>query len=380
LIIENESERLLVDKIVENNNLDIWSDNLNDVMVTPAQKDLFKNAGIKYTVFIEDVGAIIASNEAQHESLKGGAFFDTFRSTAEVMEFVDELKATYPDMITTSEIGKTLDGKSIVGVHIASGKGSPDKPRIFFFGGQHAREWITVTTVNYIVDHFLKGYGSNDTLTTLLDFFDWTYIPILNVDGYDYTWTNDRLWRKNRRVNSGTTCRGVDTNRNWSYMWNRGGSSTNPCTETYHGVGPNSEAESSSVSRFLTSTPRIKLFIDFHSYSQLLMSPYGYTNAYPPDYGGQLVMMQDTVNAIRRVHNVVYTPGSIANTIYIASGSSVDYAYSLGIVHSYTYELRDTGRFGFVLPANQIVPQGEEIIDGMIMMLNNLMAEETRKK
>ncbi len=43
-----------------------------------------------------------------------------------------------------------------------------------------------------------------------------------------------------------------------------------------------------------------------------------------------------------------------------ADGITIDWTYEQGIKYSYTFELRDTGRYGFLLPANQIIPTAEE--------------------
>jgi len=67
------------------------------------------------------------------------------------------------------------------------------------------------------------------------------------------------------------------------------------------------------------------------------------------------------VAALTAVYNTRYTTGTITNVLYAASGNAVDYAYqTCGITYSYTIELRDTGTYGFQLPASQITPTGAE--------------------
>lgn len=105
-------------------------------------------------------------------------------------------------------------------------------------------------------------------------------IPIVNIDGYDYTWTTNRLWRKNLRKNAHSSCLGVDPNRNWNYKWNAtGGASENPCSDTYRGPSPFSEPESTAIGNFTKNMPNLKGYIDFHSYSQLWMRPWGYAHS-----------------------------------------------------------------------------------------------------
>jgi len=179
--------------------------------------------------------------------------------------------------------------------------------------------------------------------------------------------------RKTRR-NNGNGCFGVDPNRNWPYQWNTGGSSNNPCSDTYMGPTAGSEPEVKAMTDYLRNTPRIKNYCDWHSYSQLFMGPWGWSFSLPTDYNKQYAVMQTGAAAIRNVHGTVFQYGSIANTIYQASGSSTDFAYSLGIVHSYAFELRDTGRYGFVLPVSMIRPTGEEMIESVYVMADAVLA------
>lgn len=96
------------------------------------------------------------------------------------------------------------------------------------------------------------------------------------VAGFVYSQTNDRLWRKNRQTQNGSTCVGRDINRNWPYQWNiSGGSSPNPCGETYRGQAPGDSAEIPGLVAKLQEIQAqqgIKLYIDWHSYSQLFLS------------------------------------------------------------------------------------------------------------
>jgi len=371
LNIRNDSQKEIITKIIETHRLDVWSDFLNDVRVPPHLKDIFTRNGIEQSVYIEDIQKIIDEVEAQQLKAQAGDFFDTYRKTQEVMDWITALKTSYPSLITTSEIGKTVQGKSIVAVHLQSNKGS-NKPRIVYNSCQHAREWITVTTTTWVLNYLTTNYGKNDTVTALVDAIDWTFVPIVNVDGYDYTWSSNRLWRKNRKQNSGG-CVGVDINRNWPYMWNHGGTSNDPCSDIYHGPSAGSEPENMAVANYVKNTPNVKGYIDFHSYSQLWMCPWGYSTTLPKDYNTMNSLMVQIVAAIKNTHGLRYEEGSIANTIYVASGSSADYTYgTAGVVYSFAVELRDTGRYGFVLPPAQILPQAEEVLAAILVMGNTI--------
>ncbi|KAK3610301.1 hypothetical protein CHS0354_029767 [Potamilus streckersoni] len=93
------------------------------------------------------------------------------------------------------------------------------KKAIIIDGGIHAREWISPASVIWMMDKLVFNPLSDPDVATLLNHFDFYLIPVLNPDGYEYSRTNDRLWRKNRRINSGSTCIGVDLNRNFDYQW-----------------------------------------------------------------------------------------------------------------------------------------------------------------
>jgi murein tripeptide amidase MpaA len=96
-------------------------------------------------------------------------------------------------------------------------------------------------TVAYVAQQFLMDYSTDSSVKSLVDNFSWTIIPIVNPDGYVFTWTDDRMWRKNRRKNPNSSCYGVDINRNWNYQWGTGGSSSIACSDTY--MGPSGFSE-----------------------------------------------------------------------------------------------------------------------------------------
>jgi len=229
-------------------------------------------------------------------------------------------------------------------------------------------------TVAWIAFQLTSLYGQDDEITRLVDQIEWTIIPVLNPDGYVYTWSTDRMWRKNRRVNTGSACRGVDNNRNWDFHWGEGGSSANPCAEDFRGPRGFSEPEETAIANFIRGLSNVKGYIDFHAYSQLWMTPWGYTTALPSDYNTQIACSRAAADALRAVYGTTYRVGPIATTIYPASGSSADWAYGVaGVTYSFAIEGRDTGRFGFLLPVNQIVPSGTETMAAVRVMGNYIL-------
>jgi hypothetical protein len=280
--------------------------------------------------------------------------------------WLDELITQYPNIVTPFTIGNSYEGRPIRGVTISY---KPNNPNVFIESNIHAREWITSATATWMINEFLTSL--NATIRDIAENINWHVVPVLNVDGFVYTHTTQRLWRKSRTPNQGSTCIGTDPNRNFGYLWLTGGSSTNPCSDTYAGSAAFSDPETRQLAEFYNKTASIfDVYLAFHSYSQLLMYPYAartgrVSNEAEHRYVG--VSMQD---AIGKRYGTKYDFGDIFATIYESSGCSVDWIKG---VHDtplvYLYEFRDLGQTGFVLPANQIIPNSQEVFDSILVMV-----------
>ncbi|XP_051874601.1 carboxypeptidase B-like [Pristis pectinata] len=139
------------------------------------------------------------------------------------------------------------------------------------------------------------------------------------------------------------------------------GSSTHPCSPVYCGPYVESEKEVKAIADFVRSHRKlIKGYISIHSYSQLLMFPYGYNHSLSADHEELNALARNAVAELRSLHGTDYKYGSGAKTIYIAAGTSADWAYDLGIKYTFIFELRDTGTHGFLLPESLIKETCEE--------------------
>ncbi|KAL1022338.1 hypothetical protein UPYG_G00025340 [Umbra pygmaea] len=163
------------------------------------------------------------------------------------------------------------------------------------------------------------------------------------------------MWRKNRSQSKNSYCIGTDLNRNFDANWCTKGASNRPCDETYCGEFPESEPEAVAVANFLRRhKDSMKLYISIHSYGQMLLFPYACSNDEVPNHRDLLELVEEATMKISKHYKNHYKYGASAKTIYLAPGGSDDWAYNLGILYSFTFELMDKGQYGFLLPPSLI--------------------------
>ena len=333
-----------------------------DYVIAPESMAALDELGVPYTVLQDDVQKLI---DEEHDRLarQGPAdprsrdWFDDYKNLDAVNAKMTAMAADRPDLVSVIDVGTTLEGRHIYGVRI-SGPGT-GKPAVLFNGCHHAREWISVMVPMWIANRFVYEYDTNAAIHSIVNRVEFFIVPVVNLDGYVYSWTTYRLWRKNRRLNTGG-CYGVDDNRNYGTGWSGPGASGDPCDDTYYGSAAFSEPETAAMRDFAIAHPQIVSSQSYHSYSQLFMSPYGYTSTLPPDNTTFMEVDAASAQQIFAVHGVSYAYGPIYSTIYQASGGDVDWYYAHEGIFSFTTELRDTGTYGFELPAAQIIPTCEE--------------------
>ena len=335
-----------------------------DYLLPPDALPGLESLGLTYKVLNDNVQKDIDAERALWEAqgvvaAQDPNWFTNYKDPNQVIAKLNAFHTDRPDLATVIDVGTSLQGRHIYGVRI-TGPGT-NKPAVQFNGCHHAREWISVMVPMWIADKLVYTYDSDPNIHALVDAVEFFIIPVVNVDGYAYTWTSDRLWRKNRRQVG--SCYGIDDNRNYSIGWGGAGSSGSPCDETYRGSAAFSEPETAAMRNFALAHTNIVATQSYHSYSQLIMSPWGYTGAWPPDADVFADLGHAMHDAVFAVHGVAYNYGPIYTTIYPAAGGDVDWYYGHDPNHpifAFTTELRDTGTYGFELPANQIVPTCEE--------------------
>ncbi len=353
---------------------DIWSESIGvgsiDVMLPTDRIPVLDRAGLDHTILIESVQPLLDAERLRLEAageggVAGGGFFDDYRTGDDLLAFYDALAAARPDLVTSRVIGTSIEGRPIRAFTICGGDPA-SVPAIYVNTGAHAREWIGPATIAFVADALVNGHDADPRITTLVDGLCWHIVPLANPDGYEHTWSVNRLWRKTRR-NNGDGTFGVDWNRNFAAGWGGPGSSGATGNDTYRGTAPFSEPETQATRDDVLAQPNVAIFLDVHSYSQLVLWPYGYTSGEPAGEAGEIhrAIGEGMADAILSVHGSSFAPQP-AFDLYLASGTSLDWAWDDAGVFGFTYELRDTGQFGFILPPDQIVPSGEEILESLL--------------
>ncbi|KAK2859530.1 hypothetical protein Q5P01_004150 [Channa striata] len=320
---------------------------------------ILQQSDMEHEVLIEDLQSAIEIQADSKVSPRSHSYI-RYNTWDTIQSWIASVSSSNSNLISKQVIGNTYEGRPMTVLKLGK-KSSSTKPAIFMDCGIHAREWISPAFCQWFVKEALSTYGSDSQMTSLLNQMDVFVLPVFNIDGYDFTHKSNRMWRKTLSKKSGTACLGADPNRNFNAGWCTAGASSNPCSDTYCGSAPESEIEVKNVADFIRRNKSIiKAYITIHSYSQLLLFPYSYTFQLAADHSELLQVAQAASSALRSLYGTAYTSGPGAATIYPAAGGSDDWAYDLGVKYSYTFELRDTGRYGFLLPESQIKPTCEE--------------------
>jgi carboxypeptidase T len=277
-----------------------------------------------------------------------------YHNFAELTAEVNKVVSDHPSIARKSVIGKSYEGRDIMAIKISDNVATDEnEPEVLFTHHQHAREHLTVEMAVYLVNLLTDNYGTDPRITNLVNGREIWILPDLNPDGgeYDIASGSYRSWRKNRQPNPGSTNIGTDLNRNWPYNWGCcGGSSGSPSSATYRGSAGESATEVKVVANFVRGRviggkQQIKAGIDFHTYSELVLWPYGYTYA---DTATGLT--QDDHNALAALgQNMASTNGYTAeqsSDLYINDGSINDWLWGTQKIFSYTFEMYPTSTTG----------------------------------
>jgi carboxypeptidase T len=339
----------------------------------------FQSDGVLIYGDLNDLEKIKSSGfEAKANKIKDEWFHsqssDRFNSYAEILDRMHQLEKDHPDLVSLESIGKSYEGQDILAIRISPKDRSEAEaqkiPTVLYTGCHHAREYITVEMPLMFAEYLSSEYANNAQLKALMDEREIYIVPILNVDGYVYDYTNGirgKLWRKNRSQQG----IGTDLNRNYSFHWGEGGSSDNPNDDTFMGSEAFSEPETLSLKNFIISLTRLKSMLDFHSYSELILYPWGFT--YEPV--GQSLGKKEDQKVFHKMAQQMsawnhYEASSVAD-LYIASGNLIDWAYGELGIFAFSFELSpdSSSSVGFYPPASIVSNVFQENLRAMLYIL-----------
>ncbi|CAH2224053.1 carboxypeptidase B2 [Pelobates cultripes] len=367
------------DHIVKNNEVHFYV-NVSAVDEVKTQLD---KSGFTYTVLVEDAQSLIEQQTfndsvGQRSSV---SYYEQYHSLDDIYYWMEQMAEKNPDMVEKFNIGFSFENRPLQVLKLSGKKGMEEEAKgtkiaIWIDCGIHAREWISPAFCMWFVGHAVGFYGTDKTMTKLLKYIDFYVLPVMNVDGYHYTWTTNRMWRKNRSKYQNSTCTGTDLNRNFDAGWCGPGASSNPCHDIYCGPFPESEAEVKAVVNFIKNNLDVlKGYISIHSYSQMVLFPYSYTKKKTKDHEELQQLANRVTDGMRATYRNKYAYGTGAETIYLAPGGSDDWAYDIGIKYSFTFELRDKGTYGFLLPMSLIKPTCSEALTGIKIIAGHIVKQ-----
>eukprot|EP01113_Clastostelium_recurvatum_P000001 TRINITY_DN0_c0_g1_i1.p1 TRINITY_DN0_c0_g1~~TRINITY_DN0_c0_g1_i1.p1 ORF type:complete len:445 (-),score=152.65 TRINITY_DN0_c0_g1_i1:68-1372(-) len=390
--------------VIEKMGMDVWShdsvatmDDLT-INVNPEQLAALESLDVQYHVLNHDVGASIAAEreELLHReatplqpqfgvaiNATAPAWYNSYHTAAEIFQYLQTMANSFPSLMKyTASIGTTVNNNPIPALVITGTSGN-NKKKVFVQGGQHAREWVGPATVVFLIESLVANYSKNDQFgrdaKELMDTTEFYVVPLLNVDGYLFSWSSNRLWRKNRRLVSGTSTYGVDLNRNWDGAnWCNLGASKTPSSDTYCGPNAFSEPETQASTRWFKANGPYAGSIDYHSYSQLMLRPWGHVNTPPADEARLKQLGDGYAAAIRSYSSRVYRSIPSFQLYYTTGTASDNWKWTSGVNSplSYTVELRppEGDSAGFQLPANQIAPNCAENWAAFVYFVKDIKA------
>ncbi len=328
-----------------------------DIISDSVEVEQLRTAGYQVEVTIADLVSFYQKRMQKALDMGG---FHTYSETGAAL---DSIHNQYPG-ITTAKIviGNSLEGRPIWAVKISDNPGTNEnEPEVLYTALIHAREPIGIEVLLYFMRYLCQNYSSDSTATYLVNNRELWFIPIINPDGYEFNRQNDPygggLWRKNRRLNPVGTY-GVDLNRNFGYQWgyDNFGSSPTPGSETYRGTAGFSEPETQVIRAFVDSSAFV-LALNYHSYGNYFIYPWGYYNIYTPDHP-VFKSIADSVSILNG-----FLAGTSWEVLYLTNGDSDDWMYGEQIeknkIFTFTPEVGDQFD-GFWPPPDRIVPLCEQ--------------------
>jgi hypothetical protein len=304
-----------------------------------------------------------------------------YHNYTEIVNTLLYLNDTYPNIVDVFSIGKSWQNKDIYTIRLTNESNTHPKPKLLFVGYHHARELISAELPLYFAVQAATKFGVNETITHMLNYSEIYIIPALNIDAFEAVSQNE--WqRKNVHPfdedNDGLLDEdppddedgdgyiedlfywdgtnyyfirwegidddsdglqnedwvgGVDLNRNYGYQWNATcqSGSPYPWAEDCRGPEPFSEPETQAI-RDLAMANNFKYAISFHSGTEVIGYPWGYTTEPTPDDA----KFQEIASNLSALTGAPYGQNS---GLYTASGMWDDWMYQNRSTFAFTCEI-----------------------------------------
>lgn len=367
--------------------VEILDENLVYVGATPRQTAKLREAGLNLTEAeapaaeanrrVEAVEAKrVAEGKPRTTSARDfPAGDEAFHTYDEVNSELRDLARRFPDRAKLFNIGESYEGRTIYGLKISDNVNKDEKePEVVMNCNVHAREHLTAEMCMYAVNEFTRKYDSDRRIKKIVDSRVLWIIPMMNPDGVMHDIASGRYvsWRKNRQP--GRRYIGTDMNRNFAWEWGGTGASPDEDSDTYRGTRPESAPEVRNLANFVRSRKvngeqRVKAHLDWHSYSELVLWPFGYTRErVVPGMTDEEATVYETIGKKMGASNN-YKPMQ-SSDLYPAAGDSSDWFWGDQKIWSVTMEMFPKGRRPGFYPSARLIPrETKRNRDAMLMWM-----------
>ena len=308
--------------------------------------------------------------------ISGIPSYACYRTVEETFATAQTIAADYPNLATWIDVGDSWEkvtaggnaGYDMMVLKLTNDAIPGPKPKLFIMTSVHAREYTPAELNTRFAEYLVANYGVDADVTWMLNYNEIHLMLQANPDGRKKAETG-LWWRKNVNENyCGATSnyRGADLNRNYPFHWGSPGSSGSECDETYRGPFAGSEPETQAVTSYIRANyddlrpddvniaapiTTTGIFLDIHSYSELVLWSWGDTTNHPPNH----TELQTLGRKFAWFNG--YEPDQAVG-LYPTNGTTDDFAYGELGLPAYTFELgtnffQDCGTFeNTILPDN----------------------------
>jgi murein tripeptide amidase MpaA len=332
------------------------------LVLSPSDHNKLRRAGFEFEVVRNEAG-LSATQAAAQQKRRGYKVWRPWDGPAGLENQIRAVADEHPEIAELHTIGQSHQGRDILAIRVTAGVSDVplgERPAVLYQGTTHAREWISTEVTRRLMLHFLDG-ASDPAVQDILATTELWFVPVVNPDGYQYTFDVERLWRKNLNDNDGNGVidgnDGVDLNRNYPDHWNydEEGSSSQFTSETYRGSAPASEPET-VADMALFDMADLRFAVSYHSFGNLLLYAQGWQTQTPSADDPIYVALTGTDDdpAVEG-----YDPGPGAD-LYITNGEFTDWSHGTRDVLAWTPELAEGCEgCGFVFPDEPSLVQQE---------------------